>query len=29
MPPQKSGEPAWSPETVQLFQDWMAGGYQP
>jgi hypothetical protein len=29
MPPRRSGEPAWSPETVQLFRDWMAGGYQP
>ena len=29
MPPRKSGEPAWSPETVQLFRDWIAGGYQP
>ena len=29
MPPRRSGEPAWSPEKVQLFRDWMAGGYQP
>ena len=29
MPPRRSGEPAWSPETVQLFRDWIAGGYQP
>ena len=29
MPPRRSGEPAWSPETVQLFRDWMAAGYQP
>jgi len=29
MPPRRSGEPAWSSETVQLFRDWMAGGYQP
>ena len=29
MPPRNSGEPAWSPETVQLFRDWVAGGYQP
>jgi len=29
MPPRKSGEPAWPPETVQLFRDWIAGGYQP
>jgi hypothetical protein len=28
MPPSDSGEPIWSPENVQLFQDWMAGGYQ-
>jgi hypothetical protein len=28
MPPGRSGEPSWSPESVQLFQDWMAGGYQ-
>ena len=28
MPPRRSGEPGWSPESVQLFQDWMAGGYQ-
>ena len=29
MPPRRSGEPAWSPETVQLFRDWIDGGYQP
>jgi len=29
MLPRRSGEAAWSPETVQLFRDWMAGGYQP
>jgi len=29
MPPRRSGEPAWSPETVQLFRDWIADGYQP
>jgi hypothetical protein len=29
MPPRSSGEPAWSPENVQLFRDWMAAGYQP
>jgi len=29
MPPRRSGEPAWSPETVQLFRDWIAAGYQP
>ena len=28
MPPSSSGEPAWSQENVQLFQSWMAGGYQ-
>ena len=28
MPPGSSGEPRWSPERVQLFQDWMASGYQ-
>jgi hypothetical protein len=28
MPPGRSGEPRWSPESVQLFQDWMTGGYQ-
>ena len=29
MPPRRRGEAARSPETVQLFRDWMAGGYQP
>ena len=29
MPPRRSGEPAWPAETVQLFRDWIAGGYQP
>ena len=29
MPPRSSGEPAWSPETVQLFRAWIADGYQP
>jgi hypothetical protein len=29
MPPRRSGEPPWSPETVQLFRDWIAGAYQP
>ena len=29
MPPRRSGEPVWPPETVQLFRDWMDGGYQP
>jgi hypothetical protein len=28
MPPQGSGEPSWPPESVQLFRDWIAGGYQ-
>jgi hypothetical protein len=28
MPPRRSGEPPWSPEDVQLFQDWIDGGYQ-
>jgi hypothetical protein len=28
MPPQSSGEPAWPPDRVQLFRDWIAGGYQ-
>jgi hypothetical protein len=28
MPPSSSGEPAWSAESVQLFRDWIAGGYQ-
>ena len=28
MPPQSSGEPSWPPESVQLFRDWIAGGYQ-
>ena len=28
MPPRRSGEPPWSPETVQLFRDWIAGGYE-
>jgi hypothetical protein len=28
MPPRRSGEPPWSPESVQLFRDWIAGGYQ-
>jgi len=29
MPPQSSGEPAWAPDRVQLFRDWIAGGCQP
>jgi NAD(P)-dependent dehydrogenase (short-subunit alcohol dehydrogenase family) len=28
MPPTRSGEPPWSPESVQLFRDWIAAGYQ-
>jgi hypothetical protein len=28
MPPRRSGEPPWSPEDVQLFRDWIDGGYQ-
>jgi hypothetical protein len=28
MPPSSSGEPQWSPESIQLFRDWMGGGYQ-
>ena len=28
MPPRRSGEQSWSPESVQLFRDWIAGGYQ-
>ena len=28
MPPHGSGEPSWPPESVQLFRDWIAGGYQ-
>ena len=28
MPPRRSGEPPWSPESVQLFRDWIAAGYQ-
>jgi hypothetical protein len=27
MPPKRSGEPSWSPGNVQLFRDWIAGGY--
>jgi hypothetical protein len=29
MPPRRSGEPEWPPESVQLFRDWIAGGYLP
>ena len=28
MPPSRSGEPGWTPEWVQLFRDWMTGGYE-
>ncbi len=28
MPPSSSGEPRWTSESVQLFQDWMTSGYQ-
>ncbi len=28
MPPSSSGEPGWTPEGVQLFQDWITGGYE-
>jgi hypothetical protein len=28
MPPNSSGEPPWSPDSVQLFRDWIAAGYQ-
>ena len=28
MPPKRSGEPPWSAENVQLFRDWIAGGFQ-
>ena len=28
MPPSRSGEPPWSPDSVQLFRDWIAAGYQ-
>ena len=28
MPPSSSGEPSWTPESVQLFEDWMTGGYE-
>ena len=29
MPPRRSGEPPWSPETVQLLRTWIADGHQP
>jgi hypothetical protein len=28
MPPISSGESPWSSDNVQLFRDWIAGGYQ-
>ena len=28
MPPGNSGEPPWPPDSVQLFRDWIASGYQ-
>jgi hypothetical protein len=27
MPPRDSGEPPWSERKLQLFKDWMQGGY--
>jgi hypothetical protein len=29
MPPPYSGEPPWPDANVQLFRDWMDGGFQP
>jgi hypothetical protein len=29
MPPSRSGEPPWTSESVQLFRDWVTGGYEP
>jgi hypothetical protein len=29
MPPADSGEPPWEQVQVQLFQDWINGGFQP
>jgi hypothetical protein len=29
MPPSWSGEKAWTPQMVQLLQQWMTDGYQP
>ena len=29
MPPPDSGEPPWPPERVQLFRNWIDGGFQP
>jgi hypothetical protein len=28
MPPSGSGEPSWSPDRVELFQNWITDGYQ-
>ena len=27
MPPHSSGEPPWSPGSIQLLRDWIAAGY--
>ncbi len=29
MPPPSSGESPWPDANIQLFRDWMAGGFQP
>ena len=29
MPPADSGEPRWSQDQVQLYKEWIDGGYQP
>jgi hypothetical protein len=29
MPPPYSGESAWPDAKIQLFRDWMDGGFQP
>ncbi len=29
MPPKDSGEPRWTPDKVQKFQDWINAGYPP
>ncbi|MER5547218.1 hypothetical protein ABT072_33335 [Streptomyces sp. NPDC002589] len=29
MPPPDSGEPPWDQQRVQMFQDWINGGFQP
>jgi hypothetical protein len=28
MPPSSSGEPSWSSDRVELFQNWITDGYQ-